>query len=111
LFLVSGDRRREAQTPPMNKRGRAKFNGRDYSASVIIEILALNGQLDNKLYCNLEAARKARNGWALDMAPPTTIEVHAALSALEQLLSVNLRLQHGAETGALPKWPVSMLSP
>lgn len=103
------------ENPPMNKGRRAKFNGRDYTASVIIEILALNEQLDSKLYSKLESARKARNRWAHDMAPPTSIEVHAALSSLEQLLNqvldVQLRLQHGAETGAFPQWPVSMLSP
>lgn len=101
------------ENPPMNKERRAKFNGRDYTASVVVEFLALNGQLDGKLYNKLESARKARNRWAHDMAPPTSIEVHAALSSLEQLLNqvlgVQLWLQHGAETGAFPQWPVGML--
>lgn len=103
----------QPESVPMTKVRRAKFNGRDYTASVIVEILALSDQLDGKLYSNIESARKARNRWAHDMASPSIAEAHAVLSSLQQLLlqvlDVRLQLQLGAEIGSFPQWPVSML--
>lgn len=45
----------------MPKDRRSKLNGRDYAASVKVEMLEMNGRIDNDLYRMLQIARKARN--------------------------------------------------
>ena len=94
------------------KREQPKFKGRDYTASVIIEILELQGKLDSALYSNIEIARKARNRWAHDLELPSSREVHSCMAAAQAMLSkfvgITLRLQQSAEEGAFPKWQVNI---
>jgi len=65
---------------------RQKLTGRDYTASVKVEMLQINGRLDDDLYQLLEIARKARNDWAHEMLAPTDIETDACRQAIEKLL-------------------------
>jgi len=65
---------------------RQKLTGRDYTASVKVEMLQVNGRLDDDLYQLLEIARKARNDWAHEMFAPTDIETDACRQAIEKLL-------------------------
>lgn len=99
----------------MNKDRRKKFDGRDYTASVIIEILELQGRLDSELYSNLEIARKARNRWAHDLELPSPGEVYSCMAAAQAMLSkflgITLRLQRSAKDGAFPQWLVNISQP
>jgi uncharacterized protein YutE (UPF0331/DUF86 family) len=94
----------------MNKARRKKLDGRDYTASVVIEMLELQGKLDQELYSHLEKARQARNRWAHKFVAPDLGQIHSSMRAAEILfrkfLGIDLRLQYAAETGSFPSWPV-----
>ena len=93
----------------MPKVRRAKLTGRDYTASVMVEMLEISGRIDHDLYRLLEVARKARNKWAHEMRVPKQSEVIFCIRAVERLLrhvrgvhlSVSLRGR-----GGVPQWPV-----
>ena len=91
-----------------------KLTGRDYTASVMTEVLELSGVLSNEVYGWLETARKARNAWAHSMKTPNENDVHACASAaralFKQLLGIDLLLQSGGR-GGVPQWPLWMLKP
>lgn len=99
------------QNPPMPRERRKKLNGRDYTASVMVEMLEINGRIDRDLYRLLEISRKARNNWAHEMRMPKASETSIAIRTIEKLLSQNegisLSLQLGGR-GGVPQWPVSM---
>lgn len=90
---------------------RQKLTGRDYTASVMVEMLEIAGQLDRELYRLLEIARKARNRWAHEMRTPKESEVGVCLRAVQALLTratgVELSLQAGGR-GGVPQWPLWM---
>jgi hypothetical protein len=94
----------------MKKERRTKLDGRDYTASVIIEILELKGKLDQELYSHLETARKARNRWAHKFVAPNLGEIHSCMRSAEimfrKFLGIDLKLQYAAETGSFPSWPL-----
>jgi hypothetical protein len=89
-----------------------KLTGRDYTASVMTEVLELNGLLSAEVYGWLEIGRKARNAWAHSMQTPNEIDVYACVSAsralFKQLLGIDLVLQTGGR-GGVPLWPIWML--
>ena len=102
--LIS-DIRNESRMP---KTRREKLNGRDYTASVMTEILELSGRIDYDLYVHLEQARKARNRWMHEMSEPETIQVLHAIKALQGLLHSVLGIQqaypmHSPSPG-VPEW-------
>ena len=87
-----------------------KLEGRDYTASVMIEMLEINGQIDHDLYRRLEIGRKARNDWAHDMRKPKGSVVYETIRALEDLLQqvtgVKLSLQLTGPPGGVPGWNI-----
>jgi hypothetical protein len=94
----------------MNKERRDRLNnGRDYSASVMIEFLELSDILDAETYKNLGIARKARNEWAHRMVTPKTSDAHACMLAIKALLAqvkgVELYLQY-APSGLERLWRI-----
>jgi hypothetical protein len=93
----------------MSRERRKKLTGRDYTASVMVEMLEVNGQIDHELYKLLETARKARNSWAHDMKSPTDSALRACSRAVEQLfkqvLDITISLQYGGR-GGVPQWPI-----
>lgn len=95
----------------MPKERRDKLTGRDFTASVMVEMLEINGRIDHDLYRLLETARKVRNKWAHEMRAPKEREVDFCLRAVERLLrqvtGVLLSLQSGGR-GGVPQWPVWM---
>jgi hypothetical protein len=101
---------KSAASSRMNKDRRKKLDGRDYTASVVIEILELNGKLDQELYSHLETARQARNRWAHKFVAPTLGEIHSCMRSAEimfrKFLGIDLKLQYAAETGSFPSWPL-----
>jgi len=88
---------------------RKKLGGRDFPASVLVEILEVQGIIDQELYDHLERARKARNRWAHDLQIPTYRDVFSCYLAVRGLLSkvrgIPLDLQTGGR-GGVPQWPV-----
>ena len=95
----------------MTRDRKKKLLGRDYTASVMVEILELHGRLTDTLYKNLEIARKARNNWAHDMTVPSGGEVWACQQAIQELLArkgIQLGLQPGFRGAGGAAWPLSI---
>ena len=96
-------------TERMPRERREKLTGRDYTASVMVEMLEINGRIDHNLYRSLEVARKARNRWAHEMRVPKEREVFFCIQAVQRLLQdvkgIQLSLQSGGR-GGVPEWPV-----
>lgn len=81
--------------PVVNATRRRILEGRDYTASVIIESLSLLGEISNDLYEHLTAARRARNSWLHELGPVDADDVIHAMSAAEALIYAI----HGVELG------------
>ena len=95
----------------LSKQRRSKLLSRDYTASVMVEMLEVNGRIDNKLYELLETARKARNKWAHEMKVPTQNDVYSCQRAVQNLLKLvlNIELSHlSGGRGGVPQWPLWM---
>jgi hypothetical protein len=109
--LLEDTKSGEQPSGRMPKDRREKLTGRDYTASVMVEMLEINGRIDRDLYRLLEVARKARNNWAHRMRPPKESEVSVCMRAVQNLLqqvkSVPLVLQSGGR-GGVPQWPIWM---
>jgi hypothetical protein len=103
------DAKSSTGTNRMPKDRREKLTGRDYTASVMVEMLEINGRIDRELYRLLEVARKARNDWAHKMRAPKQNESYLCIRAIETLLrqvkGVQLSLQPGGR-GGVPRWRV-----
>ena len=93
----------------MSKKRKKKLDGRDYTTSVIIEILEINNRLDHDLYQLLESVRKSRNDWVHEMCVPQEYDVYKAIRAVEGLFwhvkEIRLSLSFGAR-GGVPQWPI-----
>ena len=99
----------------MSRDRKKKLLGRDYTASIMVEMLELHGKLTAQLYKNLEIARKARNNWAHDMAVPTGSDVWACQQAIQEMLArkgiqlwlqpASAALEGGLATNRLPAGP------
>lgn len=110
LLLESSDAGRGEEAKITRDR-KKKLLGRDYTASVMVEMLELHGRLTETLYKNLEMARKARNNWAHDMTVPKSTEVLACQRAIQELLArkgIQLWLQPGFRGAGGAAWPLSM---
>lgn len=97
----------------INKDRRKKLSGRDYTASVVVEILESHGRIDKDLYRLLEISRKARNEWAHNMREPTQRDARVAISAVERLFAQThgLPIKLGTSSrGGVPQWPIWMRS-
>lgn len=93
----------------MTKDRREKLTGRDYSASVMVEFLEVEGLISTELFRMLEIARKARNKWAHQMREPRGSEVWTCLRAIELLMETVLKIplrMDGGGRGGVPQWPV-----
>lgn len=105
------DDARASGTSRMPKDRRKKLISRDYTASVMIEMLEINGRINHDLYRLLEVARKARNRWAHELHVPKESEVLICIRAAQNLLRhikrVQLVLQMGGR-GGVPQWPIWM---
>lgn len=84
-----------------------KLKGRDYTASLMIEMLDLDNRINDDLYKMLEGARKARNKWAHEMRPPKQTDANVCVEAAQKLLKlvadVDLAVRSGSR-GAAPAW-------
>ena len=68
-----------ASVPFISKKRLEKLKGRDFTASIVSEVLSLNGRLPLPLYHGISEARKARNDWVHDLKPTAR---HTALAAI-----------------------------
>ena len=109
--LLSGIHQERPTGEGIAKSRREKLLGRDYTASVMVEMLELQGVLPHKLYVALEAVRKARNGWAHEMRLPTSSDIRNCQVALQDTLrlveGIPLQLQFGFRGTGAP-WPLHM---
>lgn len=109
--LLQEDNASRSEELKMSRERRKKLEGRDYTASVMVEVLELNGRLSGPLYRHLEIARKARNNWAHDMLTPTGDDIHACLQAIQELLArktVRLHLSSSFRGAGGPSWTLEM---
>ena len=105
--LISDQIRRSQM--PSSRRNRLE-SSRDYSASVITEILEIDGRLDFETYQLLETARRSRNDWAHKMKEPSSVEVSAAVHSMERLFElvkgVDILFQMVFQGGGVPQWNI-----
>ena len=87
-----------------------KLVGRDYTASVVTEMLELGMRIDYELYRQLEKARKARNRWAHEMSEPDHEQVRHTIRATEGLfLSIHdlpLSFPLNSPSPGVPAWNI-----
>jgi hypothetical protein len=80
---------------PLNRARRDKLDGRDYSASIVIEMLAVNGAMTRSEYVAFDKTRKCRNDWIHDVKLVDRDSCYNALelaaSELSKVLGVELR--------------------
>lgn len=62
------------------------MNGRDYSASVVSEILSLAGILSFELYKDMQLVRKARNNWIHNLSPVSRETAELSIKVAATLL-------------------------
>lgn len=93
----------------MTSKRKKKLEGRDYTASVIIELLEMNNRLGHDLYKLLEDVRKSRNDWAHRMRVPEKNDAVKAVRAVEGLFwdvkKIRLSLSFGGR-GGVPQWSI-----
>ncbi|AZR41281.1 hypothetical protein MTMN5_01831 [Marinobacter salarius] len=98
----------DGEHPRMSADRRKKLIGRDYTASVMIEVLELEGRIDHHLYRELEVARKARNKWMHEMALPKSSEVKVCIEAAQRLVfqvwNLDMPTFFPQGPGAVPGW-------
>jgi hypothetical protein len=85
----------------LNKERRNKLrDGRDYSASVIVEILSLAGKIPLDLYRDLTTARSARNKWLHEMKSVSVWQAITAMTAARKLIlltsGISLQIAQGS---------------
>ncbi len=94
----------------MTGKRRDKLQGRDYTASVMTEMLELNDRIDIDLYGRIEVARKARNDWVHKTREPNNSEVsesiRTALDLLHKFKGVRLHLSLTGPGPGVPSWDV-----
>ena len=92
----------------MTGRRRKKLEGRDYTASVMTEMLEINERIDSELYGRIEVARKARNNWVHRTLEPNNLEVsesiRAALDLLHEFKGVCLHFPLTGPGPGVPGW-------
>ncbi len=81
-----------AVTSISNKR-RSLLNGRDYSASIITQILSLAGKISDERLEKLDQARRSRNAFAHALRPITGADAQNALTTATDMLSDILGLR------------------
>ena len=95
----------------MTPKRKKKLEGKDYTASVIIESLEINNRLDYSLYELLEDVRRSRNAWAHKMRVPEENDAIKAVRAVEGLFwdvkGICLSLSFSGR-GGVPQWSIWM---
>lgn len=87
-YLSDSAAQNAGQDPPfLNKERKQKLtSGRDFSASVISEVLSLAGRLPFDLFKRMNKDRNARNYWLHDMKQPVDDDASHAISTAQKLI-------------------------
>ena len=97
-------------TRRMSKERKNKLRSRDYTASVITEVLELGMRIEYELYRHLEEARKARNSWTHNMREISFGQATEAIRAAEGLFrhihGIELSLQLSGLSPGVPAWNI-----
>jgi hypothetical protein len=72
----------------INSERRQKLKGRDFTASIISEILSLDGRIPFDMYSKLQSIRKARNDWLHFMRPVESDDAAQAVDSAGELLTL-----------------------
>lgn len=95
--LIEKNRRRgkpQDDTIFINGERKTKLEGRDYSASVRVEILSLMAEIDLEMYSNLNEIRKSRNDWMHELEAANdkaaTLAIRTAQQLFEDLTGIRL---------------------
>jgi hypothetical protein len=72
----------------INAERKGKLTGRDYTASVVSEILSLLGELPFETFKQLSVVRGARNNWLHDLKPVSMHDAILAVRVSEQMLQL-----------------------
>jgi len=109
IEMIEDAKNRVINPSLINKDRIKKLKGRDYPASVKIEMLQINGKISNDIYKLLTDARKSRNDWVHEMKIPDQRKVSSGFNALEKLLfeTKNIEIHYNLTgRGGVPKWPI-----
>ncbi|NEV90131.1 hypothetical protein GUR47_26255 [Streptomyces tendae] len=71
----------------LNSSRRQKLTGRDFTASVVSEVLELAGVIDAETLSALDKARKARNAWMHSIKSPNYEDARDAIDLASRMLS------------------------
>lgn len=93
--------RAAGEEQPIPRKRRDFLTGRDFTASVVIECLAIAGDIDASLYENLGIARKARNNWIHSIESPDANKASIAIAAAARLLSEPISSTIHVSTGIM----------
>ena len=96
----------------MSKKRKQKLYSRDFTASVITEVLEMTDRIDQDLYRLLEEVRRCRNKWVHEMQSPTQDQLYSALKSAQKLARSikGIHLDFDASSrGGVPQWTVSNL--
>jgi hypothetical protein len=89
-----------AETSFINGERMDKLTGRDYTASVVSEILSLVGELPLDLYKHLSRVRKARNDWMHELKEVSRGESYLAVQVASRMLELIEGIKFAVHIGA-----------
>jgi len=89
------ERERDTESLPFISKDRRDrlTNGRDFTASVVSEILSLNSRISFSLYRSLSEVRKARNNWMHDLKPASRKMARSAIEAAGEMMALAFKLE------------------
>jgi hypothetical protein len=70
----------------VNSKRKEKLSGRDFTASVISEVLELNGLITHELFLGIDKVRRARNAWLHSLGDVSDREASSAIRTAEKML-------------------------
>lgn len=74
--------------PIINKERAKKLKGRDFTASIVSEILELAGVIETQLFRGIDDARRKRNAWLHSLGTIKDIDASNAMRTATELLQV-----------------------
>lgn len=93
----------------LNSKRRDKLRGRDFTASVILEILELAGELPHELFSKVDSIRKARNDWLHSLGDVSDSAAAMAVLSTQELMkhvsaiNVSVCLSRSGSTFSFPR--------
>lgn len=95
-YIDQSAARQESSGYVLNNRRRVRLNGREFTTSIIAEVLALAGVIDQELFDDLARARSARNKWVHALAPVAHDAASSGVRSTQRLLELTTSVQVAA---------------